>query len=81
MAERYTVVVHLPNEEPMVGEIEKIPDPKDNLIVLYNPRRRDGRDVHYLEDDVEAVILPLSRTTLIELMPSEEEEIIGFVRE
>ncbi len=81
MAERYTVVVHLPNEEPMVGEIETIPDPKDNLIVLYNPRRRDGRDVHYLEDDVEAVILPLSRTTLIELMPSEEEEIIGFVRE
>ncbi len=81
MAERYTVVVHLPNEEPMMGEIERLPDPKDNLVVLYNPRRRDGRDVHYLEDNVDAVILPLSRVTLIEVMPSEEEEIISFVRE
>ncbi len=79
--ERYRVLVHLPNEEPILGEVERLPQPQDTIIVVYHPRRRDGRDVHYLEDDVEAVVFPLSRVTLVEILPSEEEEIIGFVRE
>lgn len=79
--QRYRVLVHLPNEEPILGEIERLPQPQDTLIVVYQPRRRDGRDIHYLEEDVESIILPLARITLIEVLPSEEEEIITFVRE
>ncbi len=79
--ERYRVLIHLPNEEPILGEVDRLPQPQDTIIVVYQPRRRDGRDIHYLEDDVEAVIFPLSRVTLVEILPSEEEEIIGFVRE
>lgn len=79
--ERYRVLIHLPNEEPILGEVDRLPQPQDTIIVVYQPRRRDGRDVHYLEDDVEAVVFPLSRVTLVEILPSEEEEIIGFVRE
>ncbi|HFC08821.1 MAG TPA: hypothetical protein ENJ54_03030 [Chloroflexi bacterium] len=77
-----TLVLHIPNEEPIAGEVDEMPGPQDTLIVLNNPRRRDGKDIHYLDPEVSTIILPLSRVTVIEVMPSAEEaEIIGFVRE
>ncbi len=77
-----SLLLHLPNEEPIVGEVDQLPSPQDTMIVLKNPRRRDGKDVHYIEPEVTTVIFPLARVTLIEVLPSpEEEEIIGFVRE
>ncbi len=77
-----TLVLHIPNEEPIAGEVDELPGPQDTLIVLNNPRRRDGKDIHYLDPEVSTIILPLSRVTVIEVMPSaEESEIIGFVRE
>jgi len=77
-----TLVLHIPNEEPIAGEVDEMPSPQDTLIVLNNPRRRDGKDIHYLDPEVSTIILPLSRITVIEVMPTAEEaEIIGFVRE
>ncbi len=77
-----TVLLHLPNEEPVVGEVDELPAPNDTMITVKNPRRRDGKDIHYLEPDVTTVIYPINRITLIEVLPTaEEEEIIGFVRE
>jgi hypothetical protein len=47
-----------------------------------HPRRRDGKDLHYLSSDVVTVIWPVNVIAFIEVMPSEgEEKIIGFVRE
>ena len=52
------------------------------LQALTNPRLRDGKDIHYLEQNVVKVIWPLSKVALIEVLQSEEEEnLIGFVRE
>ena len=77
-----TVLIHIMNEDPVVGEIDKLPDPVDTIITVKNPRRRDGKDLFYLEANVSTVIWPLHRLVLIEIMPTaEEEEIIGFVRE
>ena len=77
-----TVLIHIINEDPVVGEIDKLPDPVDTIITVKNPRRRDGKDLFYLEANVSTVIWPLHRLVLIEIMPTaEEEEIIGFVRE
>ncbi len=54
----------------------------DTIITLHNPRRRDGKDVHYLSNDIITVIWPINQISFIEVMPSEgEERIIGFVRE
>ncbi len=77
----YTIVLHLNNEEAVVGEIEEIPAPTDTLLVINNPRRIDGKDLHYLSEDVVTVIWPVSRLNFLEILPSEEEEIISFVRE
>jgi hypothetical protein len=52
------------------------------MITLHNPRRRDGKDIHYLQSDVVTVIWPVAQVTFIEILPTRaEEEIIGHVRE
>jgi len=77
-----TVIIHISNEDPIVGEMDELPGPADTIIVVNSPRRRDGKDVQYLTNDVIKVIWPLAQIAFIEVMPSEgEERIIGFVRE
>ena len=78
----HTVVIHVSNEDPLVGEIDELPAASDTLITIHNPRRRDGKDIHYLQSDVVTVIWPVAQVTFIEILPTRgEEEIIGHVRE
>ncbi len=78
----FTVIVHINNEDPIVGEVEELPQRTDQIIMLKNPRKKDGKDVHYLEPNVNLVIWPFHRITFIELIQDvEEDEIISFVRE
>jgi len=77
-----TLLVHILNDDPVLGEVDELPTPGDTLILIKNPRRRDGKDLHYLDANVTSVYWPVSRLVFIEVMPTgEEEEIIGFVRE
>jgi len=77
-----TVVVHVSNEDPVVGEIEDMPAPTDTSISVNNPRLRDGKDLPYLDGHVVTVVWPMHRVNFIEIMPTaEEEKLIGFVRE
>jgi hypothetical protein len=70
------------NEDPVVCEVDEMPDPTDQFLVLHNPRRRDGKDVHYLDEDVTSMMVPWHRINFVQLMPSTDvEEVIGFVRE
>lgn len=78
----YTVILHIAGENAVSGEIEELPKPTDTILVVSNPRSRDGKDLHYLESNVVKVIWPISKLTLIEILQGQEEEkIIGFVRE
>ena len=77
-----TVVLHIEDESPIVAEMDELPAPSDQLIVVNNPRRRDGKDLHYLDSNVVTVMWPVNRMNFIEVLPSvDEERIIGFVRE
>jgi hypothetical protein len=77
-----TLLIHINNEDPVLGEVDELPKPGDTLLQVKNPRRRDGKDIHYLDANVVSVFWPVVRVLFIEIMPSgEEEEIIGFVRE
>ena len=77
-----SVIVHIANEDAIVCEIENLPDPKDVTILVHNLRRRDGLDVHYLDEEVTSVIFPLHRVNFIQILPSAEiSEVVGFVRE
>lgn len=77
-----TVLVHISGEDAVVGEIEELPTPTDTTITVINPRRKDGKDLPYLEGNVVTVLWPMHRINFIEVLPTaEEEELIGFVRE
>jgi hypothetical protein len=78
----YSIILHIAGESSILGEIEELPKSTDTIIVVSNPRMRDGKDIHYLEHNVVKVIWPIHKLTLIEILESEEEEsLIGFVRE
>jgi hypothetical protein len=78
----HTVVIHISNEDPIVGELDELPAANDTVVTIHHPRRRDGKDIHYLASDVMTVVWPIAQIAFIEVMPSEgEERIIGFVRE
>jgi len=78
----YTLILHIYNADPVVGEVEELPSPTDNLIKISNPRTRDGKDLPYLAENVMTVLWPLDKLHFIEVLSEkEEEEIIGFVRE
>jgi len=78
----YSVLVHILNEDPIVGELEEMPDPASSFLIITSPRLRDGRDVTYLLPETNAVIYPWSRIHSVEIMPMEgEEKLVTYVRE
>ncbi len=78
----YTLVVHLANEDAVVGEVEDLPEPTAQYIVLTSPRLRDGRDVTYLLPETNIVMYPWIRVHSIEVLPTEnDEQIVTFIRE
>jgi len=78
----HSIILHVPGEPAIIGEVEELPKPTDALVTINNPRQKDGKDIHYLEHNVVQVIWPMHTITLIEVLESEDEEhIIGFVRE
>ncbi len=78
----HTLILHITGEPSVVGEVDELPKLTDTLIIVNNPRLRDGKDLHYLEHNVTKVIWPLVNVSLIEVLDNDDEEdLIGFVRE
>jgi hypothetical protein len=78
-----TVIIHVQGGDAMVGEIEELPDPRANYVVLTNVRTRDGKPIVYIERDATRVIFPWHRISFLETLPSEEdqEEVEFFFRD
>jgi len=77
-----SVILHISGEPSILGDIDELPKLNDTIIIVSNPRLRDGKDIHYLEQNVVKVIWPMTQINLIEVLESDEEEgLIGFVRE
>ena len=78
----YSLILHINNADPVVGEVDELPTPTDIMVQLHSPRRLDGKDLHYLTENVVTVYFPVERLNFIEVLSGQEEEaIIGFVRE
>jgi len=48
----YSVILHIAGETAIMGEIDDLPKPVDSIIVVSNPRQRDGKDLHYINNNV-----------------------------
>jgi len=78
----HTILIHVMNEDAIVGEIDELPDQNSPFLRVSSPRLRDGRDVSYFLPDTNTVLLPWARIHSIEIMPTEgEEKLVTFVRE
>ena len=78
----HTVVIHLLNEEPLVAETDNVPEPTDQVLIVSNIRRRDGREVSYLLPEASTVVFPWARIQCVEVMSSDsDDQIVTFIRE
>ena len=79
---RQSIMLHLTNKELILGEIDQLPDPSDQFIIVHNPRRPDGTILAYLQEDVTTILVPWHQTEMVQVLPGTGiEEVIGFVRE
>ncbi len=76
-----SIILHLLNEDPVVGEIDELPGKTDYILTIKNPRRKDGKDLPYVEQNVNTILIPVFRVSFMEILSEKEEEIITFVRE
>jgi hypothetical protein len=78
----YTVLLHILNEDAVVGELDELPEVGSAFLSLRSPRLRDGREVAYLLPETDVVLYPWSRIMCIEVLPAEtDEDIVTFIRE
>ena len=77
-----SVIVHIRNTEPMLAEIDEMPQLTDVLIKLNNPRQKDGKDLIFLERNVVSVYWPWTEISFLEILPGDTaEEVVSFIRE
>ncbi len=79
---RLSAVIHIIEEDPIIGELEAMPNPSAHYVLVLNPRRRDGRTVPFLDSNVDKVLFAWHRISHIQLLPDVDlDKIISFVRE
>ncbi len=78
----FSLILHISNEDPILCDVEQLPGPEDQFVMVNNPRRRDGKEIHNLDDEVTTMIVPWHRINFVQVLPStESEEVISFIRE
>ncbi|MBN1248917.1 MAG: hypothetical protein JXC32_14755 [Anaerolineae bacterium] len=78
----FTVLLHIMNEDSVIGEMDDLPEPTSAFVQISSPRLRDGREVTYLLPETNSVIYPWNRIHCVEILPTEtDEQIVTFIRE
>ncbi len=70
-----TLLIHVIGEEPMLGDAEELPDPKDQFLHFTNPRKRDGKPISYVSRGATDFYLPWHRISIVEVLKGEAEEV------
>ena len=69
-------IVHLAGEDAVLGDLDEVPDPRHNYVMLRNLRKKDGKPLSYVADGATAFLYAWNRISFIELMG----EIPGSIR-
>ena len=78
-----TVLIHIANSDPVLAEVEELPNSTDTFVLCTNPRGKDGKPIHYFDPEAIRFLIPWHRITYLEAYPSEEDqtEIETFFRD
>jgi hypothetical protein len=78
----FKIILHIQNQDPVLGDVDELPTTTDTLLIVHNPRKVDGKDLTNISENVVTVMWPVDRLNFIEILGGgEEDQIIGFVRE
>jgi hypothetical protein len=69
-----TVIIHLLNQDPIVADMERLPDESSAFVTFSNPRMRDEKNVGWATPGARSFLFPWARINFIEVMTSKEEE-------
>jgi len=69
----FTVVLHLQGTDPIMAEMDGLPDPQSSYVLCTNPRARDGKNLVFIEPGCTRFMFPWHRISFIEAYPSEED--------
>ncbi len=69
-----TVIVHVLNQDPIVADMDNLPDPKDSFIAFSNPRKMDGKPITFINKNAKQVMFPWNQVFFVEVMESAEEQ-------
>jgi hypothetical protein len=61
-------IVHLLGEDAIVADLDELPDPNHNYLVLRNIRKKDGKPLNYIDDQATAFLYSWNRISFIEMM-------------
>jgi hypothetical protein len=61
-------IVHLHGEDAILADLDELPDPIHNYIVLRNIRKKDGKPLSYVADGATAFLYAWNRISFIEMM-------------
>jgi len=69
----YTIVLHVSNSEPIKVEVDELPQVTDTCVVGKNPRLKSDREIDWVDDGVQTIVVPMHRLNYIQVWPSGEE--------
>ena len=69
-----SVLIHIANADPILAEVDQLPNPNDTFVLCTNARGKDGKAVHYLDPEAIRFMIPWHRITYVEAYPSEEDQ-------
>ena len=79
---RQPVFVHLAEQEIIMGDVETLPNPSDQFIILHNPLQLDGKRLSFVEEGVKTIWVPWHQILFVQLLPGYGNDApISFVRE
>ncbi len=76
-------LIHIMSEDPVLGELDEMPDPTHMFLKVRNPTRKDGKPLTLLDERATSIAYPWSRITFVEFFneDSNREAVMGFFRE
>lgn len=69
----FTIVLHISNSEPIKVDVEELPKSTDTCVVGVNPRLKSDRELDWVEDGVNTIVVPMHRLNYIQVWPTGEE--------
>jgi hypothetical protein len=76
-------LIHFTNEDPVLCELDEMPDPTHSFVRVRHATKRDGKPLDLIDDRTTSIAYPWARITFVEFFNEEaaREAVIGFFRE